>query len=436
MQTNFDRYLEKLSQDGKVLDTGRNFVVHLAKSREKMAAFQGQDPSYCFLKWYQAAVVGGAKEIFFEMDSDHYVMIIPFPEKSELSELCRAFDGEEVNLSRRDRLFLDGLLAATSAELETSISTDDESHVMSAQGLKKPKWWSRLAAYRRVYKKHSVTLSLQVKHSPTFRRELIERIQQRTRFGPIVGYFVLDPSRSPTVIEEDTALFPETPSNEGWFSEYSRIPNLLEAWRGDGPLCRDRVTILKRTRSSANRNLTTLLAQSREQGEIVILFSLHLDLQSHIIPVQHGVTLQPLQLDLGYRGLTVIFHADGLKTDLSGFKLVEGEELDEKIRELRSTVDAVVKENLERIEQLQARKKYGFHPKGILFGTSLGCLVAIKTGGLAQLSAAVLFAFLGWTTERFLCRRDLERQRNERSKTFRNEILKRLQPETPRSTSS
>ena len=37
MKTKFSEYLEGLSSGGKIVETGQNFVVHLAKSREKMA---------------------------------------------------------------------------------------------------------------------------------------------------------------------------------------------------------------------------------------------------------------------------------------------------------------------------------------------------------------------------------------------------------------
>lgn len=424
METDIDEYLEDLSKSGKVLETGQSFVVHLTKSREKMATFQNQDSSYCFLKWYQAAVVGGAEEIFFEMDSDFYLMIIPFPEKADLSELCRAFDGDEATLSRRDRLFLDGLLASTSAGLETSISTDEETHVMSSQGISKPGWWNRLSAHRKVYKKHSVRLSIRVKHSKTQRLTIIKQIQRRTCFGPIVPYFVLDPSGKPTILEEDATLFPQATLKRGWFSEYTRTPNLLEAWQGEGPLCRERV--LKRSNSKAQKYPPSLLSEAKSSADHVVFISLHLAKQALLIPIQHGVSLEPVRDELACSGVTLVFSAEGAKTDLSGFKLIEDESHGESLAELREKVDTALDQNLRHLRSLTVREKYDLHPYGLLPGAFLGVFIAFGSGLFLTLLAVSLLGFLGWSMERFYRREEIAREKRERAKNFRTEIMRRL----------
>ena len=428
MKAKFAEYLESLSKEGKVVGKSENFVVHLTKAREKLAEFQVSEPAYCFLKWYQAAVAGGAQEIYFEMESDHYVMIIPFPEQVALGDLCRAFDGEEVDLCRRDRLFLEGLLACTSADFETSICTDEESHVLSAGGLQKPKWWARLASYHKVYKENSVRVGVKVKHSKGFRRRIIERIGERTRFGPILCYFVLDPARSPSVLEREVPVFPEAPSGEGWFDEFSRKEVLLEAWTEEGSLCRSRAKKLEK-KSKTSRHPDSLVFAPQESADAAVLVSLHLAGQAQMVPVQHGVCLDPIRRDLGYPGLVVAFAADDMRTDLSGLKLIEDEAYQERVEGLRRTVDGVIEQHLLKIQEVEARKKWSLHPIGTLVGALVGILPALKAVFLFQLVAIGVSALSGNAVERFLRRHELEAARRQRTKAFRAEIFKRLKGE-------
>lgn len=425
MKTKFSEYLEGLSSGGKVLETGQNFVVHLAKSREKMATFQVQEPAYCFLKWYQAAVAGGARDVYFEMDLDTYVMIIPFPEEIELGDICSAYEGGQAELCRRDRLFLEGLLASTSAEMETSISTDKESHVLSAAGLKKPGWWSRLSAFRQVYKEKSVRLTLRVKYSAAVRTRIIRAIQDRTRFGPIVPYFVMNPTRRTFIEEREVPLFNLPLSRSGGFSLYSRNPNLLEAWRGDGALCRKRS--LKRSRPTPKRYPDGLLCDApQERGDVAALLSLRLEGQAQVIPVQEGVTLEPVRADLGCPGLTIAFVADGMKTDLSGLKLAENEELTARLAELKLIASGIVESNVEDIKTLEARKVYGPNQTGLV----AGALIALVYGLIFPVGE--IFGYLlaggclGWVAEQIIRTKEHRQARKERSRDFHNEALKRL----------
>lgn len=427
MKTKFAEYLEGLSKEGTVVGRSQNFVVHLTKAREKMAKFQVSEPAYCFLKWYQAAVAGGAQEIFFEMESDHYVMIIPFPQQVALGDLCRAFDGEEVDLCRRDRLFLEGLLACTSADFETSICTDAESHVLSAGGLQKPKWWARLASYHKVYKENTVRVGVKVKHSKDFRRRIIERIGLRTRFGPVLCYFVLDPARSPSVWEQEVPVFPEAPSGKGWFEEFSSKAVLLEAWSGEGPLCRSRVKKLKRREKP--RHPDSLIFEPQESADAAVLVSLHLAGQAQLVPVQHGVCLDPIRVDLGYQGLVVAFAADDMRTDLSGLKLIEDEAFQERLEGLRRTVDGVVEKHWPKFQEVEARKQWRLHPIGSLLGAFVGFWPALKALFLFQTVAIGVSALGGNAVERFLRRFELEAARQERTRVFRAEIAKRLKGE-------
>ena len=426
MKTKFSEYLEGLSSGGKIVETGQNFVVHLAKSREKMATFQVQEPAYCFLKWYQAAVAGGARDVYFEMDLDSYVMIIPFPEEIELGGICSAYEGEQAELCRRDRLFLEGLLASTSAEMETSISTDRESHVLSAAGLKKPGWWSRLSAFRQVYKEKSVRLTLRVKYSATVRTRIIRTIQDRTRFGPIVPYFVMNPARRTFIEEREVPLFSPLLSRSGWYAQYSRNHELLEAWQGndDGALCRERS--LKRSRIDDKRYPKGLLSETRELGDLAALFSNRLEGLAHLIPVQEGVTLEPIRADLGCPGLTLAFTADGMKTDLSGFKLAENEELTARLAELRESTAEIVERHRGDVETLEARELYGPNPAGVLAGSIVGFLYGMSFASGAILLCIILAAGLGWTVEQIYRLKERREARMERSRVFQEEVLKRL----------
>ena len=427
MKTKFSEYLEGLSSGGKVLETGQNFVVHLAKSREKMAVFQTEEPAYCFLKWYQAAVAGGARDVFFEMEKDSYVMILPFPEEIELGEICKAYEGEQAELCRRDRLLLEGLLASTSAEMETSISTDKESHVLSAMGLKKPGWWSRLGSFHKVYKEKSVRIAMRVKYSPMARGKIIRTIQDRTRFGPIVPYFVLDPAGRTSIEEREVPLFPPSPRAPGWHSPYSRTPNLLEAWKGEGgSLFRQRS--LKRARPVASRYPKSLLVKPRDRGDVAILFDLQLAGQGYAVPVQEGVTLEPMRLELGCPGTTVAFSADGLKTDLSGFKLAENEELESRVEELRGVVRETASENADGVQSLQARKTYGMNPAGLLAGSATGFLYGLGVAPDDVLFCIVIAGCLGWLVEQAVRHKEFRQARADRSRAFREEVLKRLRP--------
>lgn len=424
MKTKFAEFLESLNRDGTVVDSGQSFVVHLTKSREKMAMFQKTDPTFCFLKWYQAAVVGGAKEIFFEMELDHYLMVIPFPEKLELGEICRAFEGDQAELVRRDRLFLEGLLAATSAGMETSLSTDEESHVLTSGRLEKANWWSRLASYRKVYKKHSVRLAVRVAYSCDNREKIINNIAQRTRLGPIVCYFVLDASSKTEVLEPEVPVFEDMVTRGRWFEKFSRKPHLLEAWIKDGPLLRKRER--KLTHSNSLRNPKSLLSQTKSSSGVAILVSLEFEGPAKLIPVQHGVCLQPIFVDLGLPGVTIAFNADDMKTDLSGFKLIEDESALEKIEELKQLALSVVQEHQSKIDKLDAREQYRLHPFGTLPAAFLGYLVSINSAFVFQLLLIPMAAGLGWFAERRYRREELERARDAHTAAFRAEIRKRL----------
>jgi hypothetical protein len=426
VKTKFSEYLEGLSSGGRVLETGQNFVVHLAKSREKMATFQVEEPAYCFLKWYQAAVAGGARDVYFEMDVDTYVMVIPFPEEIELGDICSAYEGKQADLCRRDRLFLEGLLASTSAEMETSISTDKESHVMSATGLKKPGWWSRLSAFRQVYKEKSVRLTLRVKYSAAVRTRIVSTIQDRTRFGPIVPYFVINPSRRTFIEEREAPLFSPWLSRSGWYSEYSRNPYLLEVWLGDGNGALFRERTLKRSRPNSKRYPKGMLCDPQERGDVAALLSLRLEGQAQAIPVQEGVTLESIGVGLGCPGLILAFSADGLKTDLSGFKLAENEELTARLMELRESAAEVVEKIVQAVEKLEARELYGLNPAGVLAGSLVGFFFGLSFASDAILVYITLAACLGWILEQLYRRKEHREARKERSRTFQEEVLKRL----------
>ena len=426
MKTKFSEYLEGLSSGGKVLETGQNFVVHLAKSREKMATFQVQEPAYCFLKWYQAAVAGGARDVYFEMDLETYVMVIPFPEEVELGGICSAYEGEQAELCRRDRLFLEGLLASTSAEMETSISTDRESHVLSAAGLKKPGWWSRLSAFRQVYKEKSVRLTLRVKYSAVVRTRIIRTIQDRTRFGPIVPYFVINPARRTFIEEREVPLFCPPLSRSGWYFQYSRNPHLLEAWQGndDGALCRERS--LKCARPTPKRYPNGLFCESQERGDVAAFLPLRLEGQAQVIPVQEGVTLEPVMADLGCPGLTLAFSADGMKTDLSGFKLAENEQLAARLAKLRETTTGIVARHRGDVQRLEARELYGPNPAGVLAGSIIGFIYGMSFASEAVVLCILLAAAMGWTVEQIYRLKERREAKKERSRVFQEEVLKRL----------
>lgn len=424
-------YIEQQTTGGKILGSNEKFVVHLTKAREKMAIFQEQEPAHCFLKWYQAAVVGGAKEIFFEMDKDCYVMVIPFTEEPDLAALCEAFDGDDSFLERRDRLFLEGLLSATSAEMETSVSTAQEQHVFSAGGLQQAGWWSKfLGKTGGAYKKNSVQIRTRMLQSKDKRRQMIETIRRRTRFGPIICHFALDISKQPSLIYDEVPLLDSAWRRDNWSKTYSTKKVLLEHWSESNPeegeLARTRELI--EAKSKCAREPDSLLSQCRDQGGIAVVIGLDLVGSATFIPVQHGVTLAPLHRDLGCPGVVVVFACEGLETDLSGFDLRKGDSLQQKLEVLKSKVNSVVDEHLPKIREVDSNVKDKYF-LGMIVGALIGFYFTDPWGFATRILVSICLAAVGYFAELTLRRDQIKKNQELRTLEFRRKLLERLDRE-------
>ena len=419
------QFLQQLSSDGSVQGSNENFVVHLTKAREKMAVFQRQDPSYCFLKWYQAAVAGEAREVFFEMEKGCHTMVIPFPEEPELGPLCQAFEGGEAKLCPRDRLLLEGLLSCTSADLETSISTASEFHVLSAGGLDKPGWWSRLVGQTKgAYKRNSVQIRVRVPVTGASQQRVMTAIQQRTRFGPVVPHFVKDLNKRPKVVYQEVPVFESRGLWRTWASGYSRSELLLESWcsRSDEADKLVRKRELTETEEKASRDISSHIRQVEDRGEVAIAIYLGSQTEASLIPVQNGVTLAPIRKQIGCPAATVVFNADGMETDLSGFHLRNDEKLEARIEELRQIVRSALEAQMGEFKKLEAKPR--FHPfvRGALAGAAVGFFGFVSWGISAQVALAMGFGQVGRLVERKLRAAELRTEQVHRNVDFRQKI--------------
>jgi len=197
----------------------------------------------------------------------------------------------------------------------------------------------------------------------------------------------------------------------------------LQQLAGFGHLYRDRALKLG---PQKGRNPDSLLARPKERGDMALILKLGLAGEARLTPVQHGVELEPIRADLGYPGLTVAFCADGLKTDLSRFKLTQDEALDGKLQELRQTIAGVVEERLPLFKTLKARETYDLHPIGTLSGLLVALAITFQAGFLLKCLVIAVTASLGWLAERHYRREEIREARNLRTEKFREEILRRL----------
>ena len=419
------QFLQQLSGAGSLQGSNESFVVHLTKAREKMAVFQKQDPSYCFLKWYQAAVVGEAREVFFEMDRGCHTMIIPFPEEPDLGPLCQAFEGGEVKLSPRDRLLLEGLLSCTSAELETSISTASEFHVMSAGGLDKAGWWSRLVGQTKgAYKKNSLQIRVRVKASGRSQQRIVEAIQQRTRFGPVIPHFVKELSKRPRVIYQEVPVFEKNGLWSTWASGYSRKELLLESWwsQGDDTDKLVRKRELTETGLEPSRDISSHIRQVENRGDVAIAIYLGSLTEASLIPVQHGVTLAPMRKDIGCPAATVVFSADRMETDLSGFHLRNDEKLEARVEELREIVRSALEAQIDEYKKLEAKPRFYPFLRGALAGAAVGFFGFVSWGISAQVAFAMGLGQVGRLVEQKFRAAELKTEQSHRNVDFRQKI--------------
>ena len=115
-----------------------------------------------------------------------------------------------------------------------------------------------------------------------------------------------------------------------------------------------------------------------------------------------------------------------MKTDLSGFKLAENEELTARLAELRESTAEIVERHRGDVETLEARELYGPNPAGVLAGSIVGFLYGMSFASGAILLCIILAAGLGWTVEQIYRLKERREARMERSRVFQEEVLKRL----------
>lgn len=419
-------FIEQQASEGEVVGSDEQFVVHLTKAREKIAIFQQEDPAYCFLRWYQAAVAAEAKEIFFELNDGCYTMILPFAEEPDLTALCAAFDGKDLNLEPRDRFLLEGLLSTTSAKMETSVSTANECHVFSSVGLQRSGWWSRLIrGTQGAYKKNSLQIRLRMKQSRSARDYLIATIQRRTCFGPVICHFALDLKGRPSVVYDEVPLFSPLTTHGAWSLAFSPTYYLLEHWSTesgeDGLLHRTRE--LYEATSRCKRELDSLLRVSDESGDLLLALPLKLEGEESLVPVQYGVTLAPLRREMGCPGATIVFACNSLDTDLSGFHLREDERLNQRLDSMKERLSSILQKNRSSFASVESNRK-----ERHLAGTFLGVILSLWLFvGWEKIVCAVVLGFLGGWVEGFLRREQLKEAKKQRTEELRKNILERLQ---------
>lgn len=126
---------------------------------------------------------------------------------------------------------------------------------------------------------------------------------------------------------------------------------------------------------------------------------------SSILPIDAGVALDPIPVDLGLRGLycVVSVQREGLQTDLSQFRLLQNEAFEALVAELRASAPELLGRVLERVqgwkpgagfENTSGATLGGFFAGGVL-GFGLIAATGIPVFHMLALPGALVGSYLG-----------------------------------------
>lgn len=343
-----DRFVSQAAQAG-VSDSSGSFTLNPARAREKMSNFQLARPGSYIGKIVQTANRAGAETVHIRVTRDRLTVEFKAnaPELSDTGQVLQALIATHSLQDSALRHLAVGLSAASSANMkEVRWETPEGSLVLTEDAIKQvPKQAKVLRFIAR--KKRTMAqwfLGLIYQAEVDFLQEhcwhgyctllLDNRVQPwpLQRWDAIAGYLDqvgLSPTRARlTILEtlspEESELWIAPPTNELAASGDSETFHLTadpdreklgQPLLYRGPLTTERVSVSR-----------ALSVQPNLDGPGTLLL------------VKDGVLLDPIETQLGHPGVVLMVPAGKLRTDLSEYAVVQDDEFEERLLELRAWV--------------------------------------------------------------------------------------------------
>lgn len=276
MEDSLEHRLEQ-EQQGAVYDSSGVFTLGLEQARAKMAKYALAHPETATLRLAQAFYRLGCEQLNVEVYPDHWVLI--------------GLGGREFALKELDR----GLLQQALGSSGTA-----ENHLagglvgMANWPLEGARYQNRLLWGRAPAAKKGLVISFTQK-APPFPSELWRR---GLRFCSM-----------------DVSLYGVALSGQR-VAPLDR-PLALEVFHGQGPL--------RLTPSGQPPGLWSGGASENALGSLALLLHPELKGEGYLFPVMAGLMLEPFRLEGFPEGVTVVFAAEGLGTDLGYFRIRDDE---------------------------------------------------------------------------------------------------------------
>ena len=350
--------LSNLRQEGDVVSTESDFTLHSSKAKEKLKEYQLSNPYFFILKLVQSAVLAGASEVKVEC-LPHQVSLehdgAP-PKREQLKELLNYLflQEEELETGRRS-------LKRLASGVNTAVATHAKQlfvRCFEDGSAYQQSWSSQGIEFEELGESDKVGVYF------ALRRKASDVASSLRHVGDTRLVDLAKGNRN-TVQKEEAALWDRciyapitvrvngekinrdgfgTPKYPGYNpGSNGKVPLLEWLKNRDAYLNRDchkRYHLIQAYHAAPPESTTGLPAPSKahsfqfspkpphQPGKLcsfMIGLESGLSLPNRVNFIKEGVLIQQLSPKLPAQGVEALVSADGLRTDLSGFRLLEGE---------------------------------------------------------------------------------------------------------------